>query len=197
VKNINDTYELGVKITSGKTSADYSTNQATAEANRITHMINSTPVLRNYAVLLQAIGAGPLFDSIVKGGDMDYVNSIKQAVQGLPWRTQGSNTPQEQLATKQITLTATNMIKEITGGVWDASNEQATIDITNGLFTNWQKDSPENTQLLHSMMRDPSFAEIGPKLKPEAISKIQTSIQNLVGDVLVPGFASTLTLQLW
>jgi len=197
--SVESTFALAEKNLSGKTASDYSGNINTSNTNAIQAAIFNDPILRDAQIMQQVIGSQGMADWIRTNGEADFVYAIKNSLKSLPQRLPGSNTPQERAATKGVTIALGEMIKEVTGGEWDATEEDNVLKVANGLLSNWQPDTPENTQQLMKVLTNPDFAAIGPKLKPESVERIQSTMQDLVTKTLIPGFgemfdASTMTL---
>ena len=188
VASVAATFALAEKNLSGKTASDYSTNINTSNTNAMQAAIFNDDVLREAMLMQQVIGSQGMADWVRTNGEADFVYAIRKALSGLPQRLPGSNTPQERAATKGVTIALGEMVKEITGGEWDATEEANVLKVANGLLSNWQPDTPENTQQLMKVLTNPDFAAIGPKLKPESVERIQSTMQDLVTKTLIPGF---------
>lgn len=151
--------------------------------------INSNPVLSQYAGLRKVLGDSDLFQMLVQTRASDLVQAMYQAVRGLPTRAQGSNTPEEQAATKGNLLVVNALLKKMIGAEIGIDTEEAAVAISNGLLKHWQPDSVENTNGLLEMLSNPAFIEIGPKLSKDSVNNIQSYMEDFITNTLTSGYA--------
>ena len=186
---IEQTFSIGRENYLGNTDLASVERTNSIHAANLQAAINSNPVLSQYEGLRKILGDGEIFQLLVQGGQNDLVQAMYQAVRGLPTRAQGSNTLEEQAATKSNLLVVNALLKKMIGAEIGIDTEEAAVAISNGLLKHWQPDSVENTNGLLEMLSNPAFIEIGPKLSKDSVNNIQSYMEDLITNTLTSGYA--------
>lgn len=185
VSMIDSQYTLLEKNLMGGTSKDNSTNLVSTAANELTLMIHNNPVLRKAMLMKQVVGEGQLLQVLLDSKAVDYVAAISATFKGLPIRTTGSNTPEEQAQTFAVGSTIHAMVQELAGGEWGTADTDQVVQATTGYLSNWQVDTAKNNKVLFTMLADPNFLPLSDRIPDEAKDNVGSALADVVFDTMM------------